>query len=377
MDTRHIPYTPWFEPDYERSYLPAEIHQTFSRRHLLRIWQGIPCIECTADGTLFCAWYSGGNGEGGDNFVILARKKPDRQWETPIAVIESPHTGVRCFDECIWIDPQGHLHLYWCQALLFFDGKEGVWETVCADPTADTLTFSKPRRLCDGVMLNRPTVLKSGRWLYTVARVPLKPFWAFNVSRIIGGDPEEGSRNAQVYASDDSGETIFYVGEAKFTHTDAFEHMVYEKENGSLRMFVRNRPTLYESISSDNGCTWSAEKDTGIPNPCSRFHIKRLPTGRLLMINHANGQTRNQLCAYLSEDDGVTWPYKLLLDERDGVSYPDACLGPDGSVYVTYDRGRFTDLEILYARITETEILHGYLMNADSFLAAVIDNSQI
>ena len=33
---------------------------------------------------------------------------------------------------------------------------------------------------------------------------------------------------------------------------------------------------------------------------------------------------RSHLTALLSEDDGQTWPYYLLLDERNEVSYPDA-----------------------------------------------------
>lgn len=47
---------------------------------------------------------------------------------------------------------------------------------------------------------------------------------------------------------------------------------------------------------------------------------------------------RSHLTAMLSEDDGETWPYTLLLDERNEVSYPDAKEADNGYIYVTRDK---------------------------------------
>ena len=105
----------------------------------------------------------------------------------------------------------------------------------------------------------------------------------------------------------------------------------------------------------------------------------------MLLINNlkpAEGKDRTNLAAMLSEDDGKTWKYRLLLDERLHVSYPDVALGEDGSIYVTYDRerGNRNSLEetyqkareVLYARITEEDIMAGSLVNSRSKLKAVI-----
>jgi len=46
-----------------------------------------------------------------------------------------------------------------------------------------------------------------------------------------------------------------------------------------------------------------------------------------------------------------------VLDERKGVSYPDGVQAPDGTIYISYDRNRATDGEILLARFTEEDIL--------------------
>jgi len=46
-----------------------------------------------------------------------------------------------------------------------------------------------------------------------------------------------------------------------------------------------------------------------------------------------------------------------MLDERTGVSYPDGFQAPNGTIYISRDRNRATDGEILMARFTEEDIL--------------------
>ena len=63
------------------------------------------------------------------------------------------------------------------------------------------------------------------------------------------------------------------------------------------------------------------------------------------------------LTAWLSEDEGKTWQGALMLDERKGISYPDGFQAPDGTIYISYDRNRSTDGEVLLAKFTEQDIL--------------------
>lgn len=83
----------------------------------------------------------------------------------------------------------------------------------------------------------------------------------------------------------------------------------------------------------------------------------------------------------LSEDEGKTWKYKLLLDERNDVSYPDAVEAEDGYIYITYDRERgdfqnsLTQVyekarEILMAKITEQDIINGTVIPVDGGFSA-------
>jgi hypothetical protein len=78
------------------------------------------------------------------------------------------------------------------------------------------------------------------------------------------------------------------------------------------------------------------------------------------------------LTAWLSDDEGRTWQGGLMLDERKGISYPDGFQAPDGTIYISYDRNRATDGEILLARFTEDDILAGRLVGPKSKLKMLI-----
>ena len=87
------------------------------------------------------------------------------------------------------------------------------------------------------------------------------------------------------------------------------------------------------------------------------------------------GNNRRNLKAMLSDDDGKTWKGFLLLDEREEVSYPDVTWDAEGNLYIVYDRGRYTDREILLARVTEADILAGALVTDGSYLKKVINKA--
>ena len=160
------------------------------------------------------------------------------------------------------------------------------------------------------------------------------------------------------------------------------EHMFLEMQDGALRVFVRTKYGIGAADSYDGGVHFGEDFDTGYKGPNSRFHIRRLPSGRVLLINHYDYCGRNNLTAMLSEDDGKTFPYRLLLDERSNVSYPDAAIDAEGRIHITYDRERGANLkspeevmgcarEILTACISEEDILKGALVNSDSYLKHV------
>ena len=337
-----------------------------------RLWQGIPGIEVTKKGRIFVTFYSGGTAEQAGNYVLLFQSDGKGAFNGPVAAVVPDIPGHRCYDPCLWIDPLDRLWLIWADA-----PNQSVYACVCQDPDADKLVWSEKSKIGSSVMMNKPIVLTSGEWLFPLAVWDTGIWVAFS-------DDSGCEPGAYVYRSVDNGEHFEAYGKAGGTGTAYDEHMVIELKDNTLMMLIRAAAGIDVSYSYDSGRTWTERKDSGIKGPCSRFCIRRLKSGRIILVNHYNFTGRNNLTALLSEDEGKTWKYKLLLDERSDVSYPDLKEGEDGYIYIVYDRERgafnrslsktLTDArEILYAKITEDDIIRGEIVTPGSCLKMMVN----
>jgi len=68
----------------------------------------------------------------------------------------------------------------------------------------------------------------------------------------------------------------------------------------------------------------------------------------------------------------MNWNGGLVIDERPGISYPDGFQSPDGTIYISYDRNRATDGEILMARFTEQDVVAKNIVGPKSKLKMLI-----
>jgi predicted neuraminidase len=272
-----------------------------------------------------------------------------------------------------WSDPSGKLWLFYDQTMNHFDGRSGLWATVCENPDSKNPVWSKPTRIWHGAMLNKPVVLSSGEWLLSSYLLQNKGFGPFN-----GVFPElDPYRGVNVLVSKDQGKTWQLRGIRSFPNPDWLEAMIVEKKDGQLWMMARTGKGIMESFSNDQGATWSEPSATAanIQHPNSRFFFRRLASGHLLLIK--NGKElhqhsgRNYFSAWLSEDDGKTWKGGLVIEDREKVTYPDGFQAPDGTIYVSYDHNRGPG-EITMARFTEEDILAGKIVSPQSKLKMVI-----
>ena len=338
-----------------------------------RVWQGIPGIVCTPRGREFISFYSGNTKETYGNFAILMMRDKGGAFGEPVAVAEKLGR-YRCFDPVIWLDPLGRLWFIWN----VMPGEQ-VMASICNDPDSDELIFGEEFCIGRGIMMNKPIVLSSGEWLFPIAIWKTDIYYEFRKSKLRIDD----IAGSYVYKSTDNGESFIKMGCADVRDRTFDEHMILETDNGALMMLVRTKYGIGASYSYDRGKTWSHGENSGFGGPDSRFHICCLRSGRVLMINHVNYVKRDHLTALLSEDGGKTFPYSLLLDERNSVSYPDAMEGSDGYIYITYDRERgcfkktldeayACSREILTARITEDDMIAGKLISQGSYLKKVV-----
>lgn len=317
-------------------------------------------IERTPGGRIWACWVAGGDSP--KAFFVLASSDDDGEtWSDPRMVLDS-HSEDHPIDRSIlvgnlWTDPAGRLWLIFDQSMHMYDGRAGVWATICENPDAEKPTWSAPKRIWHGVTLNKPTVLSNGEWMLPISLDQREGFGPFK-----GCFKElDPLRGANVFVSTDEGDTWERRGAAVFPKPDWHEHMIVERKDHSLWMLARTGNGIMETTSTDGGKTWSAPVESAIKHPVARFHIRRLASGRILLIKHGDKinahEGRVQLSAWLSEDDGKSWKGGLVLDERKGISYPDGFQAPDGTLYISYDRNRSTDGEILMARFTEEDIL--------------------
>jgi len=338
-------------------------------------------IERSPGGRLFAVWVGGEDGP--KAFMLLATSDDGGDtWSQPRLVIRSDHSKLPNPRSIIvgnlWCDPPGRLWFFFDQTMRHFDGRGGLWAIRCDHPDADELVWTKPERIWHGSVLNKPLVLADGTWLLFAQLLQNGGFGPFN-----GLFPElDDQRGVNVLASHDQGATWQLRGRIVVEQpTTWLEPMAIERRDGSLWLLIRTATSTVETVSRDGGRTWSPTQwTTAIRQPSARFFLRRLASGRLLLVKNGpqvdaipeEHRGRDQLSAWLSDDDGASWQGGLILDDRDQVSYPDGFQAPDGRIYISYDRKRTADGHILLARFTEQDVLAGRVVSPGSRLQQLI-----
>ena len=118
------------------------------------------------------------------------------------------------------------------------------------------------------------------------------------------------------------------------------------KRDGAIVAYMRDNgppPNLVlTSTSKDNGITWSAVKDTELPNPGSSLEVVALRDGTWAMVHNDLERGRHSLAVALSDDEGSSWRWTrhLEIDRRGqgagSFHYPSVIQAQDGTIHVTY-----------------------------------------
>ncbi len=329
-----------------------------------RMFQGIPSIERAKNGRLWVTWYGGGKGEGSENYVMLVTSADDgTTWSAPKLVVDPDGPGpIRASEPALWHDPLDRMWLLWGEyATGLGEPGGGNWAIVTSQSGAEDPQWSLPRLLSEAITFNKPVVLANGQWLFPAG------MW-------------RSDRYSRPLMSKNGGKTFERGGEIRLTREDRSfdEYMVVERRDGSLWLLTRTTYGIGESVSLDGGYTWSPVIPSGIKHTPSRFFLSRLRSGNLLLVKNGaltevTGRTR--LTAFLSYDEGASWPRSLLLDERAAVSYPDAIEAPDGTIYVVYDRERTKAKEILMAVFSEQDLEQQRLVSCQARLRIVVNKA--
>lgn len=344
-----------------------------------RQWQGVSGVEVTRGGRIWSTFLTGGEREPSiENYVAYTYSDDGGlTWIDPCFVVVHPDENTRTIDPSLYLAADGSL---WCmytmastsdpelQTGLF--GNQETWRIRIGNPDADAqelraqLQAAEPEFMSKGMKFNKIIELQNGDLMYFASNNP-------------------ASKNIFVYASADGGSTFVQRGRIAGAGSDGAQYSLVEPmgvqlSDGTIRMMARIQLSggqvvdggLGYAESTNGGYTWTAFRgnlDAPMRGTVSRFAFYRLKSGHILFVYHDSEQNdRTRLAAWLSVDEGQTFPYKLLLDGRGSVSYPDVTQDAEGNIYVQYDRGRNAQSEIRLCIFTEQDVINGYFSSDSS-----------
>lgn len=332
-----------------------------------RHYEQVPAVGAAADGSaIYVAWYSGGEAPGPGNFVTVSVSlDKGENWLSDQLVVFPKESSNRIFDPALWRDKDGQVHLFYgsTKDSLLWDGYGGV-NTLPIGWKNGMITHGESYRLSDGVMSNKPILVDEKEEV-------LFPIYI--------DKPNEGSEGknypsngAYVLSHSSNMENGVIQNLAPYSSISIPDELRIHDEpqlvqvanDGNILALVRTTEGIYFSKSSDYGKTWTdvAPFTVAGPTTSSRFYIGKLKSGNLILVMNAS-TTRNNMAAFISEDGGESWPYKLLLDTRENVSYPDLDQTEDGGIHVVFDRDRTGAKDILYVRFNEKDVIENLSNN--------------
>lgn len=368
-------------------YINLTPDDSVSEEH--RAWQGCPSIAVTKKGRLFAAWFTGGLFEPCIyNYNVLVKSDNGGEiWSAPILTVGTDKgQRLRKIDMELWLDKDNSLWVMWTASPYTEKSTPATIKTpfecdyqcefpytevmICRKPDDETLVWEKPRVMCEGFMRNKPIVTSSGRII--------APAYDFN------------SQQYKIRCSDNGGECFYNVAVDGKPGANVFDEItVCERRIGELRFLARtNRGYYVYSDSLDGGNTWTVAQEYE-KAPSSRCYYGKLRNGMIAYVRNISDEKRLGMKICLSKDGGETFPYEMMLDNRENLSYPDLDEDEHGNIYIVYDRERDNRIkldketwvseaakEILVCKITVDDVKNNMLSNG-SFLRRIISKAKM
>lgn len=337
-----------------------------------RVYQGCPTIAKT--GTRLWASFrgdiqlKGGLAENTGNFTTICTSvNGGVSWSEYgyIRYVGDDTRGV--YDPVMWTAPDGRLWVF-----VTVDGNEkptdgifGIYAFVCKNPhdlNAVALQWETPVKILPfGFASDTPKII-DGKALIVInywdSLLDHHPVY----SKFVG---------KKLYELDQTTKKLKFISNLPdaIDSSTFDETFIAQSASGIVRAIWRTAggadPTHSQetALSSDGGKTWgAAAKYTALgDNPSSRAWLGMSPSGRMVCAYNNNATLRQNLTIAFSDDGGVTWPHKKLLENQpSSSSYPYVTFDGD-TVMIIYDKGRSTagQRKILLGVVSESAVVSG------------------
>lgn len=319
------------------------------------------------NGDLLACWFQGSGERTADDVRVMGARlvKGASAWSSPFLMADTP--GFPDCNPVLYLDAKERLLLTWIVV------RANRWETSVLKyrRSEDYLSEGAPHWNWQDIILLKPgsdflervasgfqaTGFDESMWaeyarpydqlITEAAKDPVKrrEGWMtrnhpvkLSSGRLLLPLYNDGYNMGLAALSDDEGETWHASG--PMVGIAGIQPSVVERKNGDLVAYLREtgRPPyrVQQSISKDQGETWSALQETEIPNPSASLQILRLiHTEGWVMVFNDSDERREKLSIALSLNEGTTWAYKRVISKRSDGSYPSMIETHDGWIHVS------------------------------------------
>lgn len=323
------------------------------------------------NGDLLSCWFQG-SGERTANDVIVngsRLKKGSSTWSEPFLLADTP--GHPDCNPVLFLDGQGKLYLFWVvvqanaweRSILKYkvssdflksDVPKWEWQDIIllkpGDEFERTITEKFTEMGSRGLawaeyapryetMILEAATDKSKRetgWMPRIHPVILRD------GRILFPLYSDGFNLSIMGISDDHGTT--WQHSLPIVGYGNIQPSIVQKKDGSLVAYMRDNGDspgrILESISTDNGYSWTAAQKSGIVNPGTSIETIALQNGHWIMVYNDVESGRHSLAVSVSDDEGKTWKWTRHLEKEEAkggsFSYPSMIQAKNGSIHITY-----------------------------------------
>ena len=321
------------------------------------------------NGDLLCCWFAGSDEGNADISIVLSRLNAGASaWTVPVKLSDDPTRSEQ--NPSLFLAPGGEIWaMYTAQTARTPETREGFNLQFTAEirrkiSTDNGATWGPSETMFDrsgSFCRQKIQVLSSGRWIFGN--------WI-----CFPDDTRNGSEITVFQLSDDRGKT-WRSGEMP-NRAGRVHANVVETAPGRLVCLLRSRfaDRVYRSVSEDNGETWTEPQKTVLRNNNSSISAVRLQSGGICLIyNDVSFNTDtsrtvwpHQRCPVtiaISEDEGVTWPWRRIVEPGEGFvgpwndvnnrryEYPVIMQDGEGMLHCAYSWG--TRKQVKYVEVTE------------------------
>jgi len=270
-------------------------------------------------GDLLAAWYAGAYEKAKDVAILCSRLlKSSSEWTEAEVLAKDPDRSEG--NPVLFVDPKGILWLFYVTMY------GGGWDE-CKIKRKKSLdngrTWGETQILhgeLGWMTRNKPIIAKSGSIVLPIY--------------------DEAGLNSMMMISKDGGDT-WQVSGRILSDPGNLQPAVVELKDGKLlaylRTWAKEGGCIWRSVPEDGGYTWSRALATKLPNPNSAADMILSRSGNIILAFNDAPRGRTPLSMALSPDEGVTWPFRRVLEGGTGeFSYPAIIQSEDGLLHITY-----------------------------------------